>query len=151
MATESVNASVNGSYGSQHAYGAVETSTPAHPLDPAGNTTNGAGSGQPLNTATASDAPGAAESNGNVSKDEVGWYFVEQYYTTLSRNPEKLHVSSMKKPTALHRGLLASGLANHLVALLLKAISIRVRRGSGKSFCICRAACKCHNVVEYDF
>src|SRR3569833_1978485 len=26
------------------------------------------------------------------SKDEVGWYFVEQYYTTLSKNPEKLHV-----------------------------------------------------------
>jgi hypothetical protein len=41
---------------------------------------------------------GAAESNtgsasGNdLSKDEVGWYFVEQYYTTLSKSPEKLHV-----------------------------------------------------------
>lgn len=30
--------------------------------------------------------------NHDLSKDEVGWYFVEQYYTTLSKNPEKLHV-----------------------------------------------------------
>lgn len=30
--------------------------------------------------------------NSNLSKDEVGWYFVEQYYTTLSKTPEKLHV-----------------------------------------------------------
>lgn len=30
--------------------------------------------------------------NNNLSKDEVGWYFVEQYYTTLSKSPEKLHV-----------------------------------------------------------
>ena len=35
----------------------------------------------------------ASEGNGSVPKDEVGWYFVEQYYTTLSKNPEKLHVS----------------------------------------------------------
>lgn len=30
--------------------------------------------------------------NQTPPKDEVGWYFVEQYYTTLSKNPEKLHV-----------------------------------------------------------
>src|SRR5947207_13369290 len=29
----------------------------------------------------------------DLSKDVVGWYFVEQYYTTLSQSPEKLHVS----------------------------------------------------------
>lgn len=28
----------------------------------------------------------------DVPKDEVGWYFVEQYYTTMSKNPEKLYV-----------------------------------------------------------
>ena len=32
-------------------------------------------------------------SNSDIPKDEVGWYFVEQYYTTMSRNPEKLYVS----------------------------------------------------------
>ena len=30
---------------------------------------------------------------GEVPKDEVGWYFVEQYYTTMSKSPEKLYVS----------------------------------------------------------
>ncbi|CRK30273.1 hypothetical protein BN1708_000808 [Verticillium longisporum] len=30
--------------------------------------------------------------NADQSKDEVGWYFVEQYYTTLSKTPEKLHL-----------------------------------------------------------
>jgi hypothetical protein len=37
-------------------------------------------------------AASAADANSNLSKDEVGWYFVEQYYTTLSKSPEKLHV-----------------------------------------------------------
>lgn len=51
--------------------------------------------------APASEAPSAtaAESthaSPNPSKDEVGWYFVEQYYTTLSKNPSKLHVRSPK-------------------------------------------------------
>ena len=27
-----------------------------------------------------------------IPKDEVGWYFVEQYYTTLSRSPDRLYV-----------------------------------------------------------
>lgn len=42
----------------------------------------------PASTETASSTAG----NSNLSKDEVGWYFVEQYYTTLSKSPEKLHV-----------------------------------------------------------
>lgn len=29
----------------------------------------------------------------DLAKDEVGWYFVEQYYTTLGKSPEKIHVS----------------------------------------------------------
>ncbi|KAG5987190.1 hypothetical protein E4U43_005190 [Claviceps pusilla] len=35
--------------------------------------------------------------NSNLSKDEVGWYFVEQYYTTLSKSPEKLHLFYSKR------------------------------------------------------
>ncbi|CAI0653076.1 unnamed protein product, partial [Colletotrichum noveboracense] len=42
-------------------------------------------------TAT-NDAAASAGNNNNLSKDEVGWYFVEQYYTTLSKNPDKLHL-----------------------------------------------------------
>lgn len=45
-------------------------------------------------TAGATDATtGGSSTNEDLSKDEVGWYFVEQYYTTLSKSPEKLHVS----------------------------------------------------------
>jgi len=43
-------------------------------------------------TAGPVDAAANAAGNSNLSKDEVGWYFVEQYYTTLSKSPEKLHV-----------------------------------------------------------
>ena len=44
-------------------------------------------------SAPAEAVSSAAAGNNNLSKDEVGWYFVEQYYTTLSKTPEKLHVS----------------------------------------------------------
>lgn len=40
---------------------------------------------------TPSNGP-APDNKGDIPKDEVGWYFVEQYYTTMSRNPEKLHL-----------------------------------------------------------
>ena len=43
-------------------------------------------------TAPATADGSVAAGNSNLSKDEVGWYFVEQYYTTLSKSPEKLHV-----------------------------------------------------------
>ncbi|KAK8066071.1 ntf2 and rrm domain-containing protein [Apiospora hydei] len=36
-------------------------------------------------------------SNSNLGKDEVAWYFVEQYYTTLSKSPEKLHLFYSKR------------------------------------------------------
>lgn len=45
--------------------------------------------------APTSEAPASADgSTNNLPKDEVGWYFVEQYYTTMSKSPERLHVSS---------------------------------------------------------
>lgn len=36
----------------------------------------------------------------NLGKDEVAWFFVEQYYTTLSKSPEKLHVCLSGTPYA---------------------------------------------------
>ncbi|KAI1397197.1 hypothetical protein F4819DRAFT_92440 [Hypoxylon fuscum] len=36
-------------------------------------------------------------STNNLGKDEVAWFFVEQYYTTLSKNPEKLHLFYSKR------------------------------------------------------
>jgi hypothetical protein len=46
----------------------------------------------PTTSAADGSATAAASATNNPSKDEVGWYFVEQFYTTLSKSPEKLHV-----------------------------------------------------------
>lgn len=44
----------------------------------------------------------ASANNPNLSKDEVGWFFVEQYYTTLSKSPEKLHVCVFCRKSSHH-------------------------------------------------
>ncbi|KAI1807408.1 hypothetical protein F4811DRAFT_472486 [Daldinia bambusicola] len=54
-------------------------------------------SAAPATTASGNPAPPADQttttsSANNLGKDEVAWFFVEQYYTTLSKNPEKLHL-----------------------------------------------------------
>jgi len=49
----------------------------------------------PHHTTSAADAAPEASptpDQSNLPKEEVGWYFVEQYYTTLSKTPEKVHV-----------------------------------------------------------
>ncbi|MCJ1437358.1 hypothetical protein MMC27_006745 [Xylographa pallens] len=95
MASESTPATVNGNYGYKDSYGTTENSLPL--AGNSVNTTNGAASGQSTTTATGNETSSATDTNGSVSKDEVGWYFVEQYYTTLSRNPEKLHLFYSKR------------------------------------------------------
>lgn len=59
--------------------------------------TNGIASHSDQFSTTSASSNAAADSasaaNRDLSKDEVAWFFVEQYYTTLSKNPEKLHVS----------------------------------------------------------
>ncbi|KAL1843697.1 hypothetical protein VTJ49DRAFT_397 [Mycothermus thermophilus] len=48
--------------------------------------------------AQTTEAPASAENSANnLPKDEVGWYFVEQYYTTMSKSPERLHLFYGKK------------------------------------------------------
>ncbi|KAI9645993.1 hypothetical protein NHQ30_005431 [Ciborinia camelliae] len=48
-------------------------------------------------TSGAAGSTNGGASGSDLSKDEVGWYFVEQYYTTLSKSPEKLHLFYGKK------------------------------------------------------
>jgi hypothetical protein len=76
MATTETSGPVNGNYGSQ----AYENSyaTGASNFTPSQQPT----AGQPAQQAPANEIP----------KDEVGWYFVEQYYTTLSKSPDRLYV-----------------------------------------------------------
>ncbi|KAI5863233.1 hypothetical protein GGS23DRAFT_605263 [Durotheca rogersii] len=51
----------------------------------------------PSTAAQTIEQSGGAGSNSNLGKDEVAWFFVEQYYTTLSKNPEKLHLFYSKR------------------------------------------------------
>ncbi|PHH76614.1 hypothetical protein CDD82_3917 [Ophiocordyceps australis] len=73
--------------------------------------------------ATTGDATNAATANSNLSKDEVAWYFVEQYYTTLSKSPEKLHLFYGKRSQFVY-GLEAE-IAN--VAVGRQAIQDRIK------------------------
>ena len=59
----------------------------------------------PAPTPGVSHAPSASQSTtasttATATKpdpQEIGWYFVEQYYTTLSKNPERIHLFYSKK------------------------------------------------------
>ena len=59
-----------------------------------------------------------------IPKDEVGWYFVEQYYTTLSKSPDRLYVSRML-PSSL---LLQDTRLTQITAFLQQALSVRFGR-----------------------
>lgn len=86
MASDSTVKPVNGNYGNLQQYNPQEQQLSSQ--GSAGDITNGSAA---INNSSAT----ANEGNGGVPKDEVGWYFVEQYYTTLSKSPEKLHVSPL--------------------------------------------------------
>ena len=105
MANESK--AVNGNYGTQYPYGQAESSfAPPQSLNASNGNTPAGISGEDTATPiapTSAEATGAGEANKAPSKDEVGWYFVESYYTTLSKNPETLYVrnsheSQMRDP-----------------------------------------------------
>ena len=95
MATETTTKTMNGNYGAHQPYGHTE------PFQTSQSSTNSASvaaasshnddSSAPPATA-ASETVSTGEGNKPPSKDEVGWYFVESYYTTLSKNPETLYV-----------------------------------------------------------
>lgn len=87
--------SVNGSYGAQYPYGQAESFVPSQGLNASNGNTPAGISGEDAGATTApnsSEPAGTGEANKAPSKDEVGWYFVESYYTTLSKNPETLYV-----------------------------------------------------------
>lgn len=39
----------------------------------------------------------ASSAQQKADPQEIGWYFVEQYYTTLSKTPERIHLFYSKK------------------------------------------------------
>ena len=99
MATEApVNG--NGHYAPHSGYGALDQQQHNN-YGYAGNssTPSQAVSAQPPppTSSTPAAATSSAPPQSDVPKDEVGWYFVEQYYTTLSRSPEKLYLFYNKR------------------------------------------------------
>lgn len=74
---------INGTYHAQPGY--PDSYNHAH------TAVNSVSNFQPVQSTTPSNAPSSDQKNG-ISKDEVGWYFVEQYYTNMSRSPDKLHL-----------------------------------------------------------
>lgn len=73
---------VNGMYGSQY----------GQPVELAASV--------PSSTQPSAAAQAPAESDANAAKadpQEIGWYFVEQYYTTLSKHPDRIHLFYSKK------------------------------------------------------
>ncbi|KAF2752054.1 hypothetical protein M011DRAFT_14911 [Sporormia fimetaria CBS 119925] len=85
MATTDSAVPVNGTY-AHHGY---EANNYAAANANNGNTYTG---GQPQQSATTN-----AASTSEIPKEEIGWYFVEQYYTTLSKTPERLSLFYNKR------------------------------------------------------
>ena len=75
----------NGNYAPHHGYGGIDQQHYAN---------NAYAQQAPP---TASTPATTASNQSDIPKDEVGWYFVEQYYTTLSRTPEKLYLYYNKR------------------------------------------------------
>lgn len=81
MASNESSGPVNGNYGSQAYENSYATG--------ASNFTPGQ---QPTVQQSAQQAPA-----NEIPKDEVGWYFVEQYYTTLSKSSDRLFVCCLSR------------------------------------------------------
>jgi hypothetical protein len=106
-----VSSMPNGSYVPQHGFDQQQA--------------NNAYASQNYNQAPAASAnsASAATPQPEIPKDEVGWYFVEQYYTTLSRTPEKLYVSC--KSIGIKDRAMADA---QKLALLQQALPICIRK-----------------------
>jgi len=48
-------------------------------------------------TAPVNGAPNASSGQNTSSPEEIGWYFVESYYTTLNKQPDRVHLYYQKK------------------------------------------------------
>ncbi len=95
MATDSQPKAVNGNYGAHQLYGQAESFQTSQSSN--ASTGTAVASAFPdealvASAATPSESTGTTEGSKAPSKDEVGWYFVESYYTTMSKNPETHYV-----------------------------------------------------------
>ncbi|KAF2192435.1 hypothetical protein K469DRAFT_716977 [Zopfia rhizophila CBS 207.26] len=92
MATAEPNVPVNGNYAPQ-VYDAMANNYAAANANSTLSNSSSYGATQQAATSQSSNNASTSE----IPKDEVGWYFVEQYYTTLSKSPEKLYLFYNKR------------------------------------------------------
>lgn len=87
------------------------------------NNAHASQSAQPQAPPSSSTPSNAQAPQQDIPKDEVGWYFVEQYYTTLSRSPDKLYLFYNK------RSQFVSGLETDKVAVCVgqRAINDKIK------------------------
>ncbi|KAL8972158.1 MAG: hypothetical protein Q9183_000697 [Haloplaca sp. 2 TL-2023] len=99
MASDMANKSVNGTYGSQTQYDLRDQQLPSRGLHtPQATQQSGAADAEGnIQNVSAGASATSTDASSSLPKDEVGWYFVEQYYTTMSKNPEKLHLFYNKR------------------------------------------------------
>ncbi|KAI9849663.1 MAG: hypothetical protein M1837_002788 [Sclerophora amabilis] len=129
MATEQTSFPMNGDYaphGGHYATSAEQhLSSQSHGNNAAASApAPGAFGSQNANVpSSAGGTTGGSHAHAEIPKDEVGWYFVEQYYTNLSRSPDKLHLFYSK------RSQLVSGLEAEKVQVSVgrTAISERIK------------------------
>lgn len=96
MAAPTSDKPVNGNYGSHQGYAHAEAYQPGQVVDPSqGNAQFGDQGSNPA-AATA-----AVEEEKPIPKEMIGWYFVEQYYNTMSKEPNKLYVSACNESRIL--------------------------------------------------
>ncbi len=92
MAADHSEKAVNGNHGTQ-SYGQAEAHQPSNTA--VGHTMTGSFGEEPSATHSSSTVV-PPEDQKPIPKDMIGWYFVEQYYNTMSKNPEKLYVSRLE-------------------------------------------------------
>lgn len=76
--------SVNGIYATQY----------GQPAELAASTPSAPGHAASASQSTTTASAGASD---KADPQEIGWYFVEQYYTTLSKSPDRIHLFYKKK------------------------------------------------------
>ena len=82
---------VNGNYGIQQQYGHADNNT----IAASASNVSDARLAEPATSASVSGTAAGEAEEKPPTKDEIGWFFVEQYYKTLCNEPGKLYVSCL--------------------------------------------------------
>ncbi|KAG8526755.1 uncharacterized protein KY384_008184 [Bacidia gigantensis] len=96
MAAAVPEKAVNGNHGAHHNYGTAEAYRSGQPAEPSNPPSQSVEQNQAATTTTSSSTAGGEEEK-PLPKEMIGWYFVEQYYNTMSKEPSKLYLYYTKK------------------------------------------------------